>query len=145
MSCKKCILWVKQRKQKKVAQIACTGAVGELGQFVQCRKQNAPFRTIIFCPHSHLSGRIRQTWRMPWWSWLTSTSMRTTWTFHRWRTSVIINEMLTVNKHPVPQVCQIAARFQDEGDERQVKFSNSNFLSLQVNLSLSILFSLTRF
>ena len=47
--------------------------------------------------------------------------------------------------YPVPQVCQIAARFQDEGDERQVEFSNSNFLSLQLNLSLSLLFSLTRF
>ena len=47
--------------------------------------------------------------------------------------------------YPVQQVCQIAARFQDEGDERQVEFSNSNFLSLQLNLSLSILFSLTRF
>ena len=47
--------------------------------------------------------------------------------------------------HPVPQVCQIAARFQDEGDERQVEFSNSNFLSSLVNLSLSFLFRLTRF
>ena len=47
-------MWVKQRKQKKVAQISNTGAVREVGQFVQCRKQNAPFRTIIFCPHSHL-------------------------------------------------------------------------------------------
>ena len=80
------------KTEKKLPKILCTGAVGELGQFVQCRKQNAPLRTNIFCPHSHLSGRIRQTWRMPWWSWLTSTSTRTTSTFHRWITTILTSK-----------------------------------------------------
>ena len=117
----------KTTKTEKVAQISCTGAVRELGQFVQCQKQNAPFRTIIFCPQSHLFRPNKAD--------LEDAMMELT--------DIDINEdnldfsqVKNVSDHqrnfdcqqdyPVPQVCQIAARFQDEGDERQVEFSNSN-------------------
>ena len=105
------------------AQIACTGVLGNSGN----AEQSAPFRTIIFCLHSNLLRPNKAD--------LEDAMMELT--------DIDINEdnldfsqVKNVSDHqrnvdcqqdyPIPQVCQIAARFQDEGDERQVEFSNSN-------------------